>query len=499
LVFSSLLFLYVFLPLTVGLYYLAPRRFRNPLLFLASLVFYAWGEPVYILIMVVSTLLDFCCGLLVGRSRALGRDRAARLFVAVSVVGNLGLLVTFKYADFLAHSLGDLIGLPIPAPGLALPIGISFYTFQTMSYTLDVYRGDARVQGNFLSFGAYVALFPQLIAGPIVRYHEIAEDLDHRRESMELAAAGVRRLVIGLSKKVLVANSIGYAWDQVKALDPGGLPVLLAWFGILAFAFQIYFDFSGYSDMAIGLGNLFGFRFPENFRYPYSATSITDFWRRWHITLGTWFREYVYIPLGGSRAGPVRHLRNLLVVWMLTGLWHGASWNFLFWGLYYALFLVIEKFLFREAISRWPPFLGRAYAFLVVLVGWVPFEFTAVRGIAGYLASMAGFGGGGFGRAGLWDDRTRYLLGSFGVLLALAALGASGTPARWLRRLAASRLPSDGAPSLHPVPVAGLKTGGMAPGFLPVLAEAVGLVLLFLLATAFLVDASYNPFLYFRF
>jgi alginate O-acetyltransferase complex protein AlgI len=472
-VFSNLLFLFIFLPLAIGLYFLVPRTWKNPLLFFASLIFYAWGEPLYILIMIFSTCLDYACGRLTGHYRAQGSASKARLAVIVSVAVNLLLLMTFKYSDFLVANLNQLTGWALPLPNLPLPIGISFYTFQTMSYTLDVYRGEAKVQRNILSFGAYVALFPQLIAGPIVRYQTIAEDLDSRRETTALAAAGVRRFIIGLAKKVLLANNIGLIWSQVRQINPLDIPVLSAWLGIIAFALQIYFDFSAYSDMAIGLGNIFGFRFPENFNYPYLADSITDFWRRWHISLGTWFRAYVYIPLGGNRRGTLLHVRNILIVWMLTGIWHGASWNFLVWGLYFAAFLLLEKFVLHKILLRLARFWRRIYTLLVVLFGWVLFEFDSMAQGLAFLRAMLGLG-----RAMLFDQQFLYLLSGHLIILLLALIGVTEWPRKLGQRLLA------GSGRSRPL-VAWL--------------DLTALVLFVLLSTAFLVDSSYNPFLYFRF
>jgi len=462
-VFSSLPFLFVFLPLTLGLYYVAPQKARNTILLIMSLVFYSWGEPVYITIMFLSTLVDYVHGLLVERFR--GRA-LARLFVVSSVCFNLAILGFFKYYDFVAESLAAF-GLPFLMPlGLPLPIGISFYTFQTMSYTIDVYRGDSPVQRNILDFGTYVTLFPQLIAGPIVKYKEVAADLNGRREQMDDFSAGATRFTVGLCKKVLLANNIGLLWDQsVAALDQ--LSVAGGWLGILAFAFQIYFDFSGYSDMAIGLGRMFGFHFPENFQYPYLSQSVTEFWRRWHISLGSWFRDYLYIPLGGNRVGVGRWLFNILLVWGLTGLWHGASWNFLLWGLYYGALLILEKLFFQKILDRLPAPVRVGYTFLLVLIGWVLFAVTDLSDCARYLSVLSGFSGAPFASA-----VDGYFFRHFLPVLIVLLPAATPWPAR-----AMDRLPE----RLKPV-LAGLLV-------------ALGLTL----STAFLVDSTYNPFLYFRF
>ena len=334
-IFSSLTFLFAYLPVTLAVYFLAPLRWRNLVLLLVSLFFYGWGEPVYIVIMLLSILIDYTHGLLVEKYR--DNDKKARWFVGQSVVFNLLLLGFFKYWDFLAANLSLLPGVQIPQLGIPLPIGISFFTFQTMSYTIDVYRRDAPVQRNIVDFGAFVTMFPQLIAGPIVKYKTVAEDLNRRINTTEDFALGARRFCVGLAKKVLLANSIGALWDaQLASQSAGELTVIGGWLGLFAFGFQIYFDFSGYSDMAIGLGQIFGFRFNENFDYPYLSASVTEFWRRWHMSLTSWFREYLYIPLGGNRGGTIKTLRNILIVWFCTGFWHGASWNFILWGLYFA-------------------------------------------------------------------------------------------------------------------------------------------------------------------
>ena len=348
-VFSSIVFLFRFLPLFFLLYYLVPERMKNLILFLGSLIFYAWGEPVYVLLMLFSTVVDYVHGRLLERLRG---KRGAKLVLLSSVVINLGVLCFFKYADFLIGSVNAVLGTKVPLLSLGLPIGISFYTFQTMSYTIDVYRGQARVQRNLLDFGVYVAMFPQLIAGPIVKYRDVEKSMHHRSITLPDVSEGLKRFCMGLGKKVLLANNIGELWAFVSAMDLRRISMLTAWLGIVAFGFQIYFDFSGYSDMAIGLGRMLGFRFPENFNYPYISASVTEFWRRWHISLGSWFREYVYFPLGGSRRGLPKQLLNILVVWMLTGIWHGAGWNFLLWGLWFAFALMLEK-LFLGRLLAW--------------------------------------------------------------------------------------------------------------------------------------------------
>lgn len=378
-VFSSTTFLLAFLPLVAILYYICPRKLRNGLLLVFSLLFYGWGEPKYILIMLFSTVFDYCNGLAIGHFRSKGRAGGAKAVLVISVVGNLAILGFFKYTDFAISNLNGLLGTAIPALGLLLPIGISFYTFQTMSYTIDVYRGLVPPQRNIVDFGAYVTLFPQLIAGPIVQYKTVAYDLEHRRESVSEASEGLQRLVIGLGKKVLIANQMGAIWEDIAAMsDP---TAITAWIGAIAYTFQIYFDFSGYSDMAIGLGHFFGFHFLENFNYPYESRSVTEFWRRWHISLSTWFRDYVYIPLGGSRVGAFRRALNVMVTFTISGLWHGAAMNYVAWGAANGALQVAESFLprrFNEPRGR----LGRCakalLTFIVIDATWLLFRAHAL-------------------------------------------------------------------------------------------------------------------------
>lgn len=469
-VFSSLTFLFGFLPFVLLLYYLVPRSWRNGILFIVSLVFYGWGEPVYILLMLFSTVVDYTCALGVDRNRS--NQRKARRFLLASVVINLSLLGFFKYADFVLQSLNSWLGTNIPLLSLALPIGISFYTFQTMSYTIDVYRGDAPVQRNIASLGAYVTLFPQLIAGPIVRYSTVASQINEREETVDRFGQGVQRFVVGLGKKVLLANNIGLLFDQIKQLPGNQLSLLAAWLGVTAFALQVYFDFSGYSDMAIGLGKMFGFTFLENFNYPFMAQSITEFWRRWHISLGTWFRDYVYIPLGGSRRSEAITYRNLAVVWLLTGLWHGASWNFVFWGAYFAGFLMVEKAFLLAWLQRLPRLFRHAYALGATAFSWVLFAFEDWPSIRQFWQAMLGRGSGGS-----ITPTDLYLLTNYGLLLVILVLAATPIPRQAVQRL----LTVDRHPRLAEL---------LYPAFI---ALVLGL------STAYLVDASYNPFLYFRF
>ena len=471
-VFSSLLFLFRFLPAVLLFYFIVPRRFRNLVLLLVSLVFYAWGEPVYVFLMILSILISWGGGLSVSRFRAAGRERAAKTALILSVGAGLSLLGFFKYADFLIRTVNSLTGAHIPLLHLTLPIGISFYTFQTISYIIDVYRSDASVQKNVISYGAYVTMFPQLIAGPIVQYRTIDAQLRSRKESMEEFAQGVNRFMIGLGKKVLLANQAGALWDQIRVMDTGNMPVLTAWIGIAAYTFQIYFDFSGYSDMAIGLGHMFGFRFLENFDHPYLASSATEFWRRWHISLGTWFREYVYIPRGGNRVGRAGLIRNTLVVWLLTGFWHGADWNFMIWGVYYGIILLLEKLVYGKYLERLPAFFRHFYAMFLVMIGWYIFSFNEISGGLGYLTAM--FGSGGRFLAG----GSIYLLYSNGILLAALIIGSTNLPQRIAGRILSAVRESD---------------------TVSVLLRSLFYAAVFLLSVASLVGASYNPFLYFRF
>lgn len=460
-VFSSLLFLFIFLPAVLLLYFSSPWRIKNLVLFVTSLIFYAWGEPIYIAIMLLSTITDYCFGLLLSRPNMSAGKRKG--IVVFSILINLALLGFFKYADFLIHNINALLGTSIPPTDLPLPIGISFYTFQSMSYIIDVYRGTAKAQCNWIDFGTFVALFPQLVAGPIVQYSTIAEQLRHRTVTMEMFAEGVQRFIIGLAKKVLLANNIGLLWEGISSSSPDSLTAVTAWIGIIAFAFQIYFDFSGYSDMAIGLGLMFGFRFNENFNKPYSARSITDFWRRWHISLSTWFRDYVYIPLGGNRHGFWKQLRNILIVWLLTGVWHGASWNFLLWGLYFGVVLIFEKWIGLRLLQRVPAWVRHMYALVLILIGWVFFAFEELPEMGAYFTAMAGANG-----QPLWDNNSLYLLYTNAILLILLVV--ASLPAKKRE--------------------AGSGGGGV---------RLVWHGILFFLSVAYLVDATFNPFLYFRF
>lgn len=463
--FSSVPFLYYFLPLVLAVYFLTPARFRNAVLLLASLIFYAWGEPKYVLLMLASILSGYGFGLLQERYRG---QKGAKLVCGLSVAVSLSFLLYFKYADFFLENFNAATGLGVPLLRIALPIGISFYTFQIISYTVDVYRGEP-AQKNLIHLTAYVAMFPQLIAGPIVRYSDIAQQLEHRSHSTALAAEGVRRFLIGLGKKILIANQLGELCSVFRASDEKS--VLFYWLYAVAFALHIYFDFSGYSDMAIGLGKVFGFHFLENFNYPYISASITEFWRRWHMSLGTWFRDYVYIPLGGNRVGRARQLLNILVVWMLTGFWHGAAWNFVVWGLMFAVLLIMEKLWLLKPLSKCRP-LAHLYVVFFVVISFVIFN---AENMGQALSDIGGlFGAGGIP---LVSAEAVYCLRSFALVLILAVLGA--TP-----------LLRNGLVRLSQYPTAGKILNALEP---------FTLFVLLLVMTGYLVDGSFNPFLYFRF
>lgn len=423
-VFSSNEFLFLFLPLSLILYFAVPMKWRNLALFVVSLVFYGWEKPIYLLIMLFVIVVNYVFGYLIDRA---GEDAKKKKRALVwGVILNLAVLGFFKYADFLLENLGAIPFLGFIKPiGIQLPVGISFYTFQSMSYIIDVYRGDSHVQKKFVNFGAYVAMFPQLIAGPIVRYSDVDRELGERKCTLSESADGARRFVIGLAKKVLLADTAGALWEQIEGVPREQTSVLLLWLGIILYAFQIYFDFSGYSDMAIGLGKILGFHFPENFNYPYISRSITEFWRRWHITLSTWFREYVYIPLGGNRKGTPRLVLNLLVVWFLTGFWHGADWNFVLWGLYYFALLVIEKLFLKKWIDKLPSFISHIYALFFVLIGWLIFYFKQDCGGSNELAS---YFLGMFGGLGLPLSNLEFGYTLVRNLLLMAALGFAATP-----------------------------------------------------------------------
>jgi len=476
--FSSITFLYWFLPIVVALYFIIPRPggsllYRNLLLFVASVVFYAWGEPLYVLIMLAQAFVGWFSGILIDRWR--GKPYVRTVFI-ISLLIELSSLLFFKYTDFFINNLNTLFHSQFTLLAIALPLGISFYTFQNLSYTIDLYRGKVKVQKNVLVFATYVALFPQLIAGPIVRYSMVEEQLTRRTHSLDLFVKGIRRFTVGLGKKVLIANTLGQLVALTEtALHGGGeQSVLFALLFMIAFTLQIYFDFSGYSDMAIGLGLLFGFRFPENFNYPLVSKSLTEFWRRWHMTMSFWFRDYVYISLGGNRVSPPRHLLNILVVWMATGFWHGAGWNFILWGLYMAVFLVLEKYFLSRWLGRLPGFISHIYLLVLMSISWVFFQSSNLVQAQELFFSLIGLGSGG-----LAGTASLYYLQSYLPLFIVAAIGSTPLPARALKWFAE-------------------KTGKTGQRALVVL-EPLFVIAILIVVTAFLVDGSFNPFIYFRF
>ena len=485
-VFSQLTFLYYFLPIVMIVYFFASDKIRNVLIFITGLLFYAWGEPFYVCLMLLSTAIDYTAGRLMAKYDDDNKKR--KICLIVSVCMNVGLLAIFKYSDFLIDSFNGVFGTSITNPvvlvnkalnslypfGLnekrvELPIGISFYTFQSMSYTIDLYLRNIKVQKSFLNFASYVSLFPQIVAGPIVRYEDVANELESRTVNIAKISAGIGLFVKGLAKKVLLANNIGMVWTEIKAMDYSTISVATAWLGIIAFAFQIYFDFSGYSDMATGLGKMLGFEFPKNFDHPYISKSISEFWRRWHITLGSWFRSYVYIPLGGNRNGNFKTYRNLFITWALTGLWHGASWNFILWGLFFGVLIIIERLGFGKILEKLPSAVSMLYTFVMVLFGWVLFDTDTLADAGRYSAAMFGASGS------LVDSYARYTIASNAVMLTLCILISGGLGSRLISFCEEKNKRASAVAGVA------VKIGGL------------------LICTAYLVGATYNPFLYFRF
>lgn len=466
-VFSSSIFMFGFLAAVLPLYFLAPKNKRNLILLIFSLFFfYAWDMPLYSFIMIFSTVFDYFNGRAIGYFRSKGNEKATKAILILSVVGNLAILCFYKYTNLFISGINSIANTGIPLLDLALPIGISFYTFQTMSYTIDVYLGGCSVQKDIISFGTYVTMFPQLIAGPIVRYVDVEREINERKENLKDFGYGVKRLVYGLAKKVILANSAGAIWTEIsKMSDP---PVLTAWIGAIAFSFQIFFDFSGYSDMAIGMGRMFGFKFLENFNLPYISKSITEFWRRWHISLGTWFKEYVYIPLGGNRKGIKRQIINLLIVWALTGFWHGASWNYLVWGLYFGLILILEKLFLLKRLERTPAAVQHIYSIFLIIIGWVIFANEDFTVMFNYLKNLF------YSPEGFSNGYTLYLVLSNIVLWVLAVIFSTKLPKKISEAITKKIT-------------------------VPEWLKATGLVVLLVVSIAFMVGESYNPFLYFRF
>jgi alginate O-acetyltransferase complex protein AlgI len=468
-VFSSLTFLFLFLPVFFLAYFVVPKSLKNTALFIGGILFYAWGEPFYVFVLLISTFTDYGLGMLMYRYKE--REKVRKTALIASIILNLSLLGLFKYGGFVAENINLLIGTELFNINLPLPIGISFYTFQTLSYTIDLYRKRIEVQKNPINFAAFVTMFPQVVAGPIVRYEEVAHELKERKINLSMTYEGLQRFIIGLGKKVLLANNIGLLWATVKATEYAYMSTATAWLGIIAFTFQIYFDFSGYSDMAIGLGKILGFNFPENFRYPYTSRSISEFWRRWHITLGSWFKNYVYFPLGGSRKGTPRTVLNLSVVWLLTGVWHGASWNFILWGSIMGVFVIMEKLFLNKTLEKLPSFLSSFYVMFVVTVLWVMFDTPTLYDTFAHINVMFALGGNGL----FLDQQAAYIIMNYGVMFIICILACSEFPkdvAASIRR----RLPSLVDYASIPVMTA-----------------------IFIACTAYLINEGYNPFLYFNF
>ncbi len=467
-VFSSLIFIFIFLPLVLVSYYIVPKRFKNTIILLASLIFYAWGEPVYVLLIIVSILINYFGALLI-RKYISDKEKSKFIFITVLLI-DISVLFFFKYYGFAIESLGSILGVNLQVKSIALPLGVSFYTFQQISYIADIYMQRVKPQKNLIDFAAYITMFPQLIAGPIVNYNDIYKQLANRKESISKFGEGVQRFIIGLGKKVILANNIGLIWSQVKEIPLNDLSVVLAWIGIIAFTLQIYFDFSGYSDMAIGLAKMFGFDFLENFDYPYISKSITEFWRRWHMSLGGWFREYIYIPLSGNKKGTLIQVRNLFVVWFATGLWHGASTNFIVWGLYFGVILLIEKLYLKDLLKRIPTIFSHIYTLIIVIIGWVIFDMNTLPAAGHYIKIMFGLGSNIF-----IDNMAKYILSTNFIILLLGLICSTKLIKNYTNKLKSTLKEKD-----------------------VFLVASINLLIL-IISTAYLVGASYNPFLYFRF
>ncbi|MBE5944082.1 MAG: MBOAT family protein [Lachnospiraceae bacterium] len=468
-VFSSITFLFAFLPAVLLAYYISPKAVKNLILMLFSLLFYAWGEPKYILVMLTSIIVGYTMGILTDDFKKANKIKQAKIATALSITVNLGILFFFKYIGFFTENINNVPGIDIKPLNIALPIGISFYTFQILSYAIDVYTEKAKVQKNIINLATYITLFPQLIAGPIVRYETVAEELDNRRENIDDFGEGAKRFIIGLGKKVLIANVASEIFEQLSSLPAGENSVALSWICAIAFSLRIYFDFAGYSDMAIGLGKMFGFHFLENFNYPYISKSITDFWRRWHISLSSWFRDYVYIPLGGNRGGKIKTLRNIFIVWLLTGFWHGAAWNFVIWGLYYFVLLMAEKLFLGKLLEKIPTVFSRIYALFFINLGWVIFAYDDIGKLGTALKNMFGMNG-----LSLCNQLTIFTLLSYGVFFVIAFIGSTPLPKKFMNYISTKTKIYDGI-------------------------EVVLLLVVMMLSTAFLASDAFNPFLYFRF
>lgn len=467
-VFSSLIFIFIFLPLVLVSYYIAPRRLRNTVILLASLLFYAWGEPTYIILIIISILINYLGALLI-RVHIKNKDKSKFIFITLLLI-DISILFFFKYYGFAIECLGSIIGLDLKVKSISLPLGISFYTFQQISYIADIYMQKVKPERNLIDFATYITMFPQLIAGPIVKYDDIHKQLANRKESINKFGEGVQRFIIGLGKKVILANNIGLIWTQVKEVNLNDLSVVLSWIGIIAFTLQIYFDFSGYSDMAIGLAKMFGFDFLENFDYPYISKSITEFWRRWHMSLGGWFREYIYIPLGGNKKGTLIQVRNLFIVWFTTGLWHGASTNFIVWGLYFGVILFIEKIYLKNLLKKIPSIFAHIYTLIIVIIGWVIFDTNTLTDAVNYIKIMFGFGNNIF-----IDNLAKYVLTNNFIILLLGLICSTKLIKIYINKVKSTFREND-----------------------VFLITAINLLIL-IISISYLVGASYNPFLYFRF
>ena len=467
-VFSSLIFIFIFLPMVLISYYVAPRKLRNAVILLSSLLFYAWGEPTYIILIIISILINYLGALLI-RVHIKNKDKSKFIFITLLLI-DISILFFFKYYGFAIECLGSIIGLDLKVKSISLPLGISFYTFQQISYIADIYMQKVKPERNLIDFATYITMFPQLIAGPIVKYDDIHKQLANRKESINKFGEGVQRFIIGLGKKVILANNIGVIWTQVKEVNLNDLSIVLSWIGIIAFTLQIYFDFSGYSDMAIGLAKMFGFDFLENFDYPYISKSITEFWRRWHMSLGGWFREYIYIPLGGNKKGTLIQVRNLFIVWFTTGLWHGASTNFVVWGLYFGVILFIEKIYLKDLLKKIPSIFSHIYTLIIVMIGWVIFDMNTLTDSGHYIKIMFGFGNNIF-----IDNLAKYILTNNFIILLIGLICSTKLIKIYMNKIKSTFREND-----------------------VFLITAINLLIL-IISTAYLVGARYNPFLYFRF
>ncbi len=465
-VFSSVVFLYIFLPIMLLVYFLVPKKLKNAVMILASLIFFAWGEIRYIFIMLLLAVMDFWCGKKITQHYEDKNKR--RIYLAIDVGVNLLILFFFKYADFIISNINIVTGLKIPLLNIPLPIGVSFNTFQSLSYIIDVYRGTVKCEKSFYNYLTYTTLFPQIIAGPIVRYETVDEELEDKNISLDNFSNGMKRFIIGLGKKVLIANNVGALWNVIETGQYGNLSVLLAWTSIIAFALQIYFDFSGYSDMAIGLAEIFGMKFDENFNYPYISKSITEFWRRWHITLSSWFKDYIYIPLGGNRKGFAKQIRNILIVWFLTGAWHGASWNFILWGVYFGIVLIIEKLFLLKLLEQLPSVIRHLYSIILILISWVIFAFEDLRKVYEFLKSMFVFDF-------MYDQEALYYFKNYIVIIIMGILCSIPIWKKLKEKI------------------------DKKESMIFEIGTSLGYLAIFLLSTASLVTDSFNPFLYFRF